>query len=152
LGNEYPEFGGNYEVQHHSQFIDTLIKDGKLKTKQSEAGNNVTIHDPCYLGRWNNEYEAPRKVIEQAVGKAPVEMPRHKEKSFCCGAGGGQMWVEEPGERVNINRTEEAVATGADIIATACPYCNIMMQDGLKHLNKDEEIKVKDIVQLVEPA
>ena len=147
--NEYPQFEGNYEVIHHSQFIQQLLKEGKLKTKGNLDGA-VTFHDPCYLGRWNDEYEAPRDVIKQASGGNVTEMERSHNKSFCCGAGGGQMWMEETGDRVNINRATEAVETGARTIATACPFCKIMMGDGLKALNKDEEVRVLDIAQVIQ--
>ena len=146
--NEYPQFEGSYEVVHHSQFIQELIRDGKLKGDGKIEGG-VTYHDPCYLGRWNDEYEAPRDVVRQAAGEEISEMPRTREKSFCCGAGGAQMWMEESGDRVNVNRTSEAVETGAGTIATACPFCRIMVNDGLKALDKDEEIQVMDIAQLV---
>ena len=108
----------------------------------------MTIHDPCYLGRWNGEYDAPRATLA-AAGGTQNEMPRHRDKSFCCGAGGAHMWMEEEGPRVNVNRTEEAVATGAKTIATACPFCNVMLTDGLKQLNKEEQIEVLDIAEVL---
>jgi len=147
LGNEYPQFGGDYEVMHHSELLMSLVSDGKIKPKSN--GQTVTFHDPCYLGRHNDIYVAPRDVVD-AVGER-VEMPRNGTKALCCGAGGGKMWYEEStGKRVNIERTEEAVATGADIIATGCPFCFIMLDDGVKELGRDEDVVVKDLAMLLE--
>lgn len=147
--NEYPAFGGNYEVWHHSQFLDKLVKEGKLTPKEA-AKERVVFHDPCYLGRWNKEYDAPRSVVSAATAGRPAgEMPRHHGKSFCCGAGGARLWVEEDEPRVNVVRTREAVAAGAQTIATACPFCNVMLGDGLKALDKDEEVRVLDIAQIL---
>jgi len=150
LKNEYPDLGGEYEVIHHSQFLRELMKEGKLSLDGgSLAGKKITFHDPCYLGRANGEYNAPRAVLE-ALGST-VEMKRNKSFALCCGAGGGQMFKEaEKGEKeVFIERTEDALETGADIIATACPYCMVMMTDGLKYKNKEEEISNYDIAELV---
>ncbi|MCC6746512.1 MAG: (Fe-S)-binding protein [Deltaproteobacteria bacterium] len=149
--NEYPAFGGTYEVTHHSQFLAKLVAEGKLKPspKVQEA---VAYHDACYLGRWNNEYENPRAVVAAATGKPAMELPRHHEKSFCCGAGGAHMWMEEHGPRMNVNRTEEAVKTGAKTIATACPFCNVMLSDGIKALNRDDDVRVVDLAQLLAEA
>ncbi|MCK4880690.1 MAG: 4Fe-4S dicluster domain-containing protein [Bacteroidales bacterium] len=150
LMNEYPDQGGNYEVIHHTQFLRDRISDGKLSMNGgSLSGKKITFHDPCYLGRANGEYKAPREVLE-ALGST-VEMKRHKSFALCCGAGGGQMFKEaEKGEKeVFIERTEDALETGADIIATACPYCMVMMTDGLKYKNKEEEISNYDIAELV---
>ena len=150
LMNEYPDLGGNYEVIHHTQFLRDRISDGKLSMNGgSLSGKKITFHDPCYLGRANGEYKAPREVLE-ALGST-VEMKRHKSFALCCGAGGGQMFKEaEKGEKeVFIERTEDALETGADIIATACPYCMVMMTDGLKYKNKEEEISNYDIAELV---
>ncbi len=150
LMNEYPDRGGNYEVIHHTQFLRDRISDGKLSMNGgSLSGKKITFHDPCYLGRANGEYKAPREVLE-ALGST-VEMKRHKSFALCCGAGGGQMFKEaEKGEKeVFIERTEDALETGADIIATACPYCMVMMTDGLKYKNKEEEISNYDIAELV---
>ena len=149
--NEYPELGGNYEVEHHSQFLQNLIKQGRITLNSTQLkGKRITFHDPCYLGRGNNEYDAPRKVI-QKLGVNLVEMPRNKSNALCCGAGGGQMFKEaEPGEKeVFIERTEEALELKPDIIASACPFCMVMLTDGLKYKNKDEEIKNYDIAELV---
>ncbi len=147
LGNEYPQFGGNYEVIHHSELLMSLVSDGKIKPKSSTQ--SITFHDPCYLGRHNDVYAAPRDVVD-AVGTR-VEMPRTGSKSFCCGAGGGKMWFEETtGKRVNIERTEEAVATGADVIATGCPFCFVMLDDGIRDLGVEEQVIVKDLATLLE--
>jgi Fe-S oxidoreductase len=149
LMNEYPQFGGKYEVIHHTEFIQQLIRQGKLKPT-SPLAQSVTFHDPCYLGRHNNEYDAPRNDLKKIPGMHTVEMPRSKDKSFCCGAGGARMFMEETvGKRVNIERTEEAIATGATTIAAACPFCMTMLTDGVKAKDKIEEIAVKDIAELV---
>ncbi len=149
--NEYPEFGGKYEVIHHSQFLQKLISEGKINIKEGAfKDKKITFHDPCYLGRANGEYEAPRHVLK-AIPSEKVEMKRHKSFAFCCGAGGGQMFKEaEKGDKeVFIERTEEAIETGADIICTACPFCMVMMTDGIKYKNKEEEMKNYDIAELV---
>ncbi|MCK4662747.1 MAG: (Fe-S)-binding protein [Bacteroidales bacterium] len=149
--NEYPEFEGNYEVIHHTQFLRDLIENGKLKINSDLfKDKTITYHDPCYLGRANGEYSAPRKVLNSILSKK-VEMPRNKSFALCCGAGGGQMFKEaEKGDKeIFIERTEEALNTGADIIATACPYCMTMIFDGLKYKNKENEIKNFDIAELV---
>ncbi|MCB9556078.1 MAG: 4Fe-4S dicluster domain-containing protein [Deltaproteobacteria bacterium] len=148
LSKEYPAFGGNYEVQHHSQFLQQLVATGQLKPQRNSA-KAITFHDPCYLGRWNDEFDAPRELLHRASGSAPIEMERTRGKSFCCGAGGAQMWMEEEGPRVNVNRTTEAVNTGAETIATACPFCNIMITDGVKSLDKDEDVRVLDIAEVL---
>ena len=150
--NEYPEFGGNYEVWHHTQFLHKLIKEGTLKIDSDLfADKRFTYHDPCYLGRANNIYSEPRKILE-AIPSKKVEMPRNKSFALCCGAGGGQMFKEaEKGDKeVFIERTEEALGTGSDIIVTACPYCMVMMTDGLKYKNKEVEVKNYDIAELIE--
>jgi len=150
LKNEYPDLGGEYEVIHHTRFLRDQMAGGKLSLNAgSLAGKKITFHDPCYLGRANGEYKAPREVLE-ALGTT-VEMKRNKSFALCCGAGGGQMFKEaEKGEKeVFIERTEDALETGADIIATACPYCMVMMTDGLKYKNKEEEISAYDIAELV---
>lgn len=152
--NEYPDFGGHYEVWHHTQFLHKLIKEGTLKLdKRVFADKKVTYHDPCYLGRANNIYEAPRKILD-AVSANKVEMKRNKSFALCCGAGGGQMFKEaERGEKeVFIERTEEALETGVDIIVTACPYCMVMFTDGLKYKNREEEIKNYDIAEIIEQS
>jgi Fe-S oxidoreductase len=151
LKNEYPDFGGNYNVIHHSQFLQKMISEGKLDINgDAFAGKKITFHDPCYLGRANNEYDAPREVIN-SLSSSVVEMKRSKSFALCCGAGGGQMFKEaEKGDKeVFIERTEDALETGCDIVATACPFCMVMMTDGLKYKNKEEEINNYDIAELV---
>lgn len=152
LKNEYPELGGIYEVIHHATFLQQLIDEGKIIMKEggSFKGKKITYHDSCYLGRANNIYEAPRKVLE-ALDIELVEMKRCKSNGFCCGAGGAQMFKEEErGDiRINFNRSNEAVATGATIIAAACPFCNTMLSDGLKNNNKEDEVQVLDIAELI---
>lgn len=151
LLNEYPEFGGKFEVIHHSQFLQKLISEGKINIQDGAfKGKKITFHDPCYLGRANGEYDAPRHVLK-AIPSEKVEMRRHKSFALCCGAGGGQMFKEaEKGDKeVFIERTEEAIETGADIICTACPFCMVMMTDGIKYKNKEEEMKNYDIAELV---
>jgi Fe-S oxidoreductase len=154
LKNDYPQFGGNYELIHHTQLISHLLESGKLKTQANGAAKlNVTYHDSCYLGRWNGEYEAPRKALKLLPIVGQMQEPeRNKAKGFCCGAGGGRMFMEEHGKRVNVNRTEELVATGATTIAVACPFCNVMMTDGVKGMDKDESVKVLDVAEIVAQA
>ena len=149
--NEYPALGGNFEVMHHASFLQQLIDEGKITLKDGGAykGKKITYHDSCYLGRANNIYEAPRKVLE-ALDAELVEMKRCNSNGFCCGAGGAQMFKEEEkGEvRINIDRTNEAIETGAAIIASACPYCNTMLTDGVKNA-ENEKVEVVDIAELV---
>lgn len=150
--NEYPVLGGNFEVMHHSSFLQQLIDEGRLIMKEGGVyrGKRITYHDSCYLGRANNIYEAPRKVLE-ALDAELVEMRRCKSKGLCCGAGGAQMFKEEEKGSVRINqeRTAEAVATGAAIVAAACPFCNTMLTDGVKSQEKEDEVQVLDIAELV---
>ncbi len=152
LKNEYPELGGHYEVIHHATFIQQLIDEGKIKMKEDGQfkGKRITYHDSCYLGRANNIYEAPRKVLE-ALDASLVEMKRCRSNGLCCGAGGAQMFKEEEKgtTRLNLERTTEALATGASVIAAACPFCNTMMTDGVKTNEKEEEVQVLDIAELV---
>ena len=151
IKNEYPELGGNYEVIHHTQLINGLIKEGKLKIKGGNfKGKRITFHDPCYLGRANDEYEAPREILQKLDSKLH-EMQRSKERGFCCGAGGAQMFkeAEKGNKEVNIERTEEAASLNPDYIATGCPFCNTMITDGVKLLNKEENIKVLDIAEMI---
>lgn len=150
--NEYPELGGNYEVLHHAQYLQQLINEGKIVIKEggSYKGKKITFHDSCYLGRSNNIYEAPRQVLEQ-LDATLIEMKRCRSNGLCCGAGGAQMFKEdEPGkERINIERSNEALATGASVIAAACPFCNTMLTDGVKLAEKEAEVKVLDIAELI---
>ncbi len=152
LKNEYPALGGNYEVIHHSQLIQEFINDGKIKLTDAHEfkGKKITYHDSCYLGRSNNVYEAPRVLLEQLDADL-VEMKRSKRNGLCCGAGGGQMFKEpEKGNKdINIERIEEAISTGANYIATACPFCMVMMSDGVKNKEKEKEIKVLDIAEYI---
>ena len=153
LKNEYPDLGGNYQVIHHSTFLQQLIDEGKVKLKGGGIfkGRKITYHDSCYLGRANNIYEAPRKVLE-ALDAELVEMKRCRTKGLCCGAGGAQMFKEpEPGRQdINLERTEEAINTGASIIAAACPFCMVMLTDGVKNKDKEEEVKVLDLAELID--
>ena len=150
IKNEYPQFGGNYEVVHHSEMINSLITEGKIKLMNTEKSVKVTYHDSCYLGRYNNIYEQPRESINKIDGLELVEMERNRSKGFCCGAGGGRMFMEETlGERINEVRTKEALDTNPDMIASACPFCMTMMEDGLKTFDKNEEVVVKDIAEIV---
>ena len=152
IKNEYPELGGSYEVIHHSNFLQQLIDQGKLKIEGggSFKGKRITYHDSCYLGRANNIYEAPRNVLE-ALDADLVEMKRCRTKGFCCGAGGAQMFKDaEPGtQEVNIDRTKEALATGADTIAVACPFCMTMMSDGVKNQEREGDVRVRDLAELI---
>lgn len=149
LKHEYPQFGGNYEVTHHSVFLDKLIKEGKLKPQKAIAAT-CTYHDSCYLGRYNDVYAEPREVLKSISGIQLKEMSRSGYKGFCCGAGGGRMWLDEPmDERVNFLRTDQALATGADSILTACPYCLTMLEDGIKAKDLTESIKTKDIAEVL---
>lgn len=152
LANEYPSLGGNYEVLHHTQFLKQLMDEGRLKIENgSFRGKKITFHDPCYLGRANGEYEAPRQLLEKLDADL-VEMKRCRKNGLCCGAGGAQMFKEpEKGEKdINIERTEEALATNPSIIATGCPFCNTMITDGVKHFDKNQEVEIKDIVELLD--
>ncbi len=150
LKNEYGEMGGQYEVIHHSQFIAKMISEGKLKSTKS-IDEKVTFHDSCYLGRWNNVYSEPRKAIESIPQVKLVEMRLNHDKGMCCGAGGGRMWMEEHiGKRINVTRTEQALETGATTVATACPFCITMINDGMKEKDMVGKVKVKDIAELMD--
>jgi len=151
--NEYPPLGGNYEVVHHTVFLQHLIDEGKIRLSAGSGpfkGKKITYHDSCYLGRGNDIYEAPRKVLE-ALDAELVEMKRCRSKGLCCGAGGAQMFKEEEKgiTRINFERTNEAISTGATVIAAACPFCNTMLTDGVKNVERESEIKVMDIAELV---
>ncbi|MEO9254628.1 MAG: heterodisulfide reductase-related iron-sulfur binding cluster, partial [Tepidiformaceae bacterium] len=154
--NEYPDFDGQYEITHHADFLQNLVAKGKLKPKAMEGadeGATITYHDSCYLGRGNGIYDSPREILEAIPGVNLVEMPRNREKGMCCGAGGGNMWQEESGTRVNHLRAAEAANTGASIVATACPFCIQMFEDGIPGVQPDEEkrtIRAYDIAELLE--
>ena len=154
LKNEYPSLGGNYEVIHHTQLLQDLLNSGRIKVEGgSFEGKKLTFHDPCYLGRGNDVYEAPRKVILN-LDVQLAEMKQSKAKGLCCGAGGGQMFkeAEKGNKEVNVERTEEALALSPDIIAVGCPFCNTMMTDGVKHFNKEQSVKVMDVAELIAQA
>ena len=155
IRNEYPGLGGTYEVIHHSQLIQELINEGKLRAEGGESfkGKKITFHDPCYLGRANNVYEAPRKALE-VLDADLVELKRCKSNGLCCGAGGAQMFKEpEPGRQdINVARTEEALALQPDIIATGCPFCNTMLTDGTKHFHQEGKVEVLDVAELIARA
>lgn len=151
LKNDYPILGGNYEVMHHTQFLQTLLAEGRLKIEGGNfKGKKITYHDSCYLGRVNGVYEAPRELLK-ALDADLVEMKRCRTTGLCCGAGGAQMWKEdEPGEkRINTERTEEALATGAEVIAANCPFCITMMSDGVKAKEKQDSVMVYDLAELI---
>ena len=152
IKNEYPELGGNYEVLHHSAYLQQLIDKGRIRMKEGGTfkGRRITYHDSCYLGRANQVYEAPRKVL-QALDADLVEMKRCRTTGLCCGAGGAQMFKEpEKGTKdINVERTEEALSTGADTIAVACPFCMVMMTDGVKNKEREANVQIKDLAELI---
>ncbi len=154
LQHEYPQMGGHYQVHHHTDFIDDLIRKKKIKMDEAKVESmqkrRSTYHDSCYLGRYNEIYDAPRNLAQKALGMAPSEAEDHHSNSLCCGAGGAQMWMEEKYERVNNKRTQQLVDTGADTIATACPFCITMISDGVKGKELQDEVKVMDVAELVE--
>ena len=151
LRNEYPEFGGRYEVIHHTQLIAQLLAEGRIRV--GAEFERVIYHEPCYLGRHNGEYEAPRAIIRRVARDTPLEFPLAREKSMCCGAGGARMWLEEKiGTRINVTRVEQALPQAPQIIATACPYCAVMMYDGVSALGKTDAIAVRDLAELVADA
>ena len=155
IKNEYPELGGNYEVIHHTQLIQGLIDEGKLKASNGEffKGKKITYHDPCYLGRANGVYEAPREILQQLDADL-VEMKRCKTNGLCCGAGGAQMFKEpEKGDKdINIERIEEALSLSPNIIAAGCPFCMTMLSDGVKHFEKENEVQVLDLAEITAKA
>jgi Fe-S oxidoreductase len=155
--NEYPAFGGQYDVYHHTEFINSLIESGQLKV-EGKVEQTVTYHDPCYIGRHNGMYDAPRALLNNIPGLTVIEMPRNSRKSFCCGGGGGQSFYEvkdgeqKVGRKINDIRTKEALETGASAVAAACPYCTLMFEDGVKTHDATERFEVQDIVELVDRA
>lgn len=154
LKNEYPSLGGNYEVSHHTQFLQKLIDEGKLKVEGGAfKGKKITYHDSCYLGRANNIYEAPRAVLEELDAEL-VELKRCKTNGLCCGAGGAQMFkeAEKGNKEINVERAEEALSTNAEVIAVNCPFCMTMLRDGVKHFNKEDSVFVKDLSELIAEA
>lgn len=154
IKNEYPDLGGNYEVMHHTQFLKSLMEEGRLKVEGGKfKGKRITFHDPCYLGRANGEYEAPRELLEKLEVEL-VEMKRCKTRGLCCGAGGAQMFKEpeEGNKEINIERAEEAIETRPEVIAVGCPFCNTMLTDGVKSQNKENEIEVMDVAEMIANA
>ena len=154
IKNEYPELGGNYEVMHHTQFLKSLMNEGRLKVEGGKyKGKRITFHDPCYLGRANGEYEAPRELLQKLEVEL-VEMKRCKSRGLCCGAGGAQMFKEpEAGAKdINIERTEEAIELKPNIIAAGCPFCNTMLTDGVKGKEKEGEVQVMDVAEMIANA
>jgi len=152
IKNEYPQLGGNFEVRHHTQLIRELVSAGRVEVDAARTeGGSVTLHDPCYLGRWNGEYDAPRDVLDALpTTTARIELPRSRENAFCCGAGGGRMWMEEKtGTRVNHNRVDEVIASGVDTVATACPFCTIMLTDGVNDRAVADKVQVLNVSELV---
>jgi Fe-S oxidoreductase len=153
IKNEYPQLGGHYEVIHHSVFIDRLIKEGRLQLPASFDRRKLTYHDPCYIGRYNGVYEEPRRVLTVLNSNGVTEMRRNRNKSFCCGGGGGRAWMEEKiGKRVNQARVNEALETEAEVLAAACPFCITMFEDGVKGVEAEERLQVEDIAEIVARA
>jgi len=151
--NEYPQFDGNYEVVHHSQLIADLLKAGKLKLTKDFSQETITYHDSCYLGRHNEVYEAPREIVHALPGAKVVEMSRNRQQSFCCGAGGGHMWMDEKtAKRINWTRTDMALEAKASVVATACPFCMVMFEDGVRGRNAEETLRARDLAELVAEA
>ncbi|MFA5804526.1 MAG: heterodisulfide reductase-related iron-sulfur binding cluster [Melioribacteraceae bacterium] len=150
LKNEYPQFGGNFEVVHHTELIQKMLEDGKIKLKDEEVKSKITYHDSCYLGRYNDIYDSPRDSLKMIKGTELIEMGRNREKGFCCGAGGGRMFLEEKeGTRINNNRAEEAINTKADTVASACPFCMTMLTDGIKSFERSDSVNVKDVAEII---
>jgi Fe-S oxidoreductase len=153
IANEYPQLGGNFEIIHHTVFIDRLMSEGKLKLPAGFDTRKLTYHDPCFLGRWNDVYDEPRKVLNVINSSGVNEMRRNRNKSFCCGGGGGRAWMEEKvGKRINQTRVQEALETGADTLAAGCPFCITMFEDGIKGVEAEERFKVLDIAEILAEA
>jgi Fe-S oxidoreductase/nitrate reductase gamma subunit len=150
LSNEYKQFGGDFEVMHHSQMIEELLAEGKIVPKDDSSSQKITYHDSCYLGRYNDVYDSPRNSLKEINNLELIEMKRNRSRGFCCGAGGGRMFLEdEEGGKINVERTSEALSTGAATIASACPFCMTMLTDGVKSFDKSDEVEVKDIAEIV---
>ena len=151
IKNEYPQFGADYEVVHHTDFILELINKGQLKLSSKDLGK-ITFHDSCYLGRWNDIYDAPRQVLSKLnSGTALIEMEKHNDNAMCCGAGGGRMFMEETiGKRINNERAREVLETGAGTVAAACPFCITMLSDGIKDSETGKSIGVRDLAEIVD--
>jgi Fe-S oxidoreductase len=147
--NDYPALGADYEVQHHSTFLNRLVADGKLRGAAGDDGQ-VTFHDPCYLGRYNQVFDEPRELVRISTGKKTVEMAQSRAASFCCGGGGGMSFTEEPAEqRVNRQRARQVLATGATTVAVACPFCTTMLEDGLGAVAGEKSVQTKDVAELL---
>jgi Fe-S oxidoreductase len=152
IRNEFPQFGGNYEVVHASQLVADLIREGRLKLRNGAAAS-IVFHDSCYLGRYNEVYDAPREILKALPGVILREASRSRNKGMCCGAGGGRMWIEEdPSQRVNSLRVEQLLETKPDVIASACPYCMTMLSDGVKEKQLEEKVRTRDVLELVADA
>jgi len=152
LKREYPQFGGDYDVVHHTQFIEELLASGRIKPSK-EIRQTVAWHDSCYLGRYHDIYEAPRRVLERIRGTEVVELARNRSRSVCCGAGGARFWMEETiGEKIYVERSREALEAKADKVGSACPFCLTMMRDGVAHLGKEEEVGTLDLAEIVAEA
>jgi Fe-S oxidoreductase len=153
IKNEYPQLGGNYDVVHHTVFIDKLLSDGKLNLPEGFDKRKLTYHDPCYIGRYNDVYDEPRRVLTVLNSNGVTEMGRNRNKSFCCGGGGGRAWMEEKiGKRINQTRVNEALATNAEVLAAACPFCITMFEDGVKGVEAEEKLKIEDISEIIAQA
>jgi Fe-S oxidoreductase len=150
IRNEYPQFGGNYEVLHHTQLIERLVSSGRLKLPEGFDRRKLTYHDPCFLGRWNDVYDEPRQLLNVVSQDGLTEMRRSRNRSFCCGGGGGRVWMEEKiGRRINNTRVQEALDTGADRLAAACPFCITMFEDGIKGVGAQERFGVEDVAEIL---
>jgi Fe-S oxidoreductase len=153
IKNEYPQLGGNYDVMHHTAFIDKLLSEGKISLPEGFDERKLTYHDPCYIGRYNDIYDEPRRVLTVLNSNGISEMRRNRNKSFCCGGGGGRAWMEERiGQRVNQTRVNEALSTGAEVLAAACPFCITMFDDGVKGVEAEEHLQIEDISEIVARA
>ena len=153
IGNEYPQLGGDYEVVHHTVFIDRLLADERITLPEDFDQRKLTYHDPCYIGRYNGVYDEPRRVLTVLNSNGVTEMQRNRNKSFCCGGGGGRAWMEEKiGKRVNQTRVKEALDTGAEVLAAACPFCITMFDDGIKGIEAEDKMQIEDIAEIVAHA